>query len=453
MHSSPDVLRLEPVVPATWLESAALALFALGIPLDVMIASRIGSSSIVLGAPLVAVACWHVLVTGRIRTLPGSLLLVVGFTAWGTASMLWARDLEAYEIVTTTYAQLLLFVLLCWQVLGSERALRAIAVGFVAGCIGVVAGVWEAFLAGRAIADERYEGGTRFAAEGFDPNDMGVTLAIGIPMAAYLALAGGRRARVALAYVPLAWSAIMLSGSRAATVTAAVAIAALLLWLALRRRGGFALGLALVALGVALSWRFVPWETWARIFTLREQLAGGGTVGDRHRIWRAALELFERDPLAGVGAGGFSSAVVPVLGTRVEAHSTLLTVAVELGVVGVVLYGGAFAAALREVLRWAADRRGFGVALLVIRGFEYTTLNVRWDDNAYGSILWLLLSLHTAHLATDVYDTAVLAAVFFSGRIEGKRHVDVSENGMYWYFVVACWIPVYAIVYWAPRLL
>jgi cytochrome c oxidase subunit III len=95
----------------------------------------------------------------------------------------------------------------------------------------------------------------------------------------------------------------------------------------------------------------------------------------------------------------------------------------------------------------------FGVALIVVRAFEYTTLNVRWDDNAYGSVLWMLLSLHTAHLVTDVYDTAVLAAVFFTGRVEGKRHVDVSENGMYWYFVVASWIPIYGIVYWAPRLL
>ncbi len=65
----------------------------------------------------------------------------------------------------------------------------------------------------------------------------------------------------------------------------------------------------------------------------------------------------------------------------------------------------------------------------------------------------MLLGLHTVHLATDLYDSAVLAAVFFSGRIEGKRHVDVSDNGMYWYFVVYSWLPIYAVIYWTPRLL
>jgi cytochrome c oxidase subunit III len=94
----------------------------------------------------------------------------------------------------------------------------------------------------------------------------------------------------------------------------------------------------------------------------------------------------------------------------------------------------------------------FGFVLLAIRALEFTTLNVRWDTNAYGSIVWVLLGLHTVHLATDVYDTVVLAVLMFTGPTEGRRHVDVAENGMYWYFVVYSWIPIYAVLYWMPRL-
>jgi len=94
----------------------------------------------------------------------------------------------------------------------------------------------------------------------------------------------------------------------------------------------------------------------------------------------------------------------------------------------------------------------FGAILLVIRCFEFAALNVSWDTSAYGSIVWLLLGLHTAHLATDFYDTAVLAVLMFTKRIEGKRYVDVSENAMYWYFVVASWLPIYGFIYWMPRL-
>jgi cytochrome c oxidase subunit 3 len=96
----------------------------------------------------------------------------------------------------------------------------------------------------------------------------------------------------------------------------------------------------------------------------------------------------------------------------------------------------------------------FGIALIAVRVLEFTALNVAWDWSAYGSVVWVLLGLHTVHLVTDVYDTAVLAALFLAkSPHEGKRHVDVSENGLYWYFVVYTWIPIYAVIYWAPRLL
>lgn len=93
----------------------------------------------------------------------------------------------------------------------------------------------------------------------------------------------------------------------------------------------------------------------------------------------------------------------------------------------------------------------FGVANVVLRGFEYAALNCRWDDNAYASITWVLLSLHTIHIATDVTDSAVLGVVMFTGPVTEKRFVDCSENSLYWYFIAAWWIPIYLTIYWAPR--
>jgi heme/copper-type cytochrome/quinol oxidase subunit 3 len=92
-----------------------------------------------------------------------------------------------------------------------------------------------------------------------------------------------------------------------------------------------------------------------------------------------------------------------------------------------------------------------GVVAVVLRAFEYTQLNTRWDDNAYGSIVWVLLSLHTIHVATDVVDSGVLTALMFLGPVTERRFVDVSENSLYWYFVAAWWIPIYLTIYWAPR--
>ena len=91
------------------------------------------------------------------------------------------------------------------------------------------------------------------------------------------------------------------------------------------------------------------------------------------------------------------------------------------------------------------------VAILVLRGFEFTTLNVRWDQNAYGSIVWVLLGLHTTHILTDAIDTFVLTALMFTKHAHGKRFSDTEDNAIYWDFVVLTWLPIYGLIYWASR--
>jgi cytochrome c oxidase subunit III len=104
-------------------------------------------------------------------------------------------------------------------------------------------------------------------------------------------------------------------------------------------------------------------------------------------------------------------------------------------------------------LRWLLVLMSLvGLALLVVRWFEYGALTLRWDANAYGSMLWVFLGLHTLHLATDVVDTIVMTALFFTGHVPQKRFTDADENALYWAFVVAGWLPFYLLLYWAPRL-
>ena len=105
------------------------------------------------------------------------------------------------------------------------------------------------------------------------------------------------------------------------------------------------------------------------------------------------------------------------------------------------------------VRQWLIVALAFGYAFSAVRALEFTTLNVCWDTDAYGSIVWALMFLHTTHIATDIADTAVLTALVLTREPSGRRFVDVSENSFYWYFVVLTWLPIYAVVYIAPRLL
>ena len=107
---------------------------------------------------------------------------------------------------------------------------------------------------------------------------------------------------------------------------------------------------------------------------------------------------------------------------------------------------------VRGVQVWMVVCLVFAAAFNVIRIFEFRSLNVWWDTNAYGSVTWTLLGFHTVHILTDFGDSAVLALMMFIGPLEERRFVDVSENAMYWYFVVLTWLPIYALIYFAPRL-
>jgi heme/copper-type cytochrome/quinol oxidase subunit 3 len=106
---------------------------------------------------------------------------------------------------------------------------------------------------------------------------------------------------------------------------------------------------------------------------------------------------------------------------------------------------------LSQVRLWLTILTLVGFVNVAIRAFEYPALNCWWDDNAYASVTWLLLSLHTTHIVTDAVDSAVLMALMFSNSITAPRFVDVSENSLYWYFIVLWWVPIYVTIYFAPR--
>jgi len=92
-----------------------------------------------------------------------------------------------------------------------------------------------------------------------------------------------------------------------------------------------------------------------------------------------------------------------------------------------------------------------GVVLLSIRAMEFTALNVSWDRNAYGSIVWAILALHTLHMATDTFDTGVLAVIAFFKKFDGRKFSDAADNALYWHFIVWSWVVLYLVVYWTPR--
>ncbi|HEV2801114.1 MAG TPA: cytochrome c oxidase subunit 3 [Pyrinomonadaceae bacterium] len=107
----------------------------------------------------------------------------------------------------------------------------------------------------------------------------------------------------------------------------------------------------------------------------------------------------------------------------------------------------------RRTILWTLVCIALGVVFCVLRGFEFYSLNVMFDSNAYGSVVWTIIGVHSFHLVAEVIETCVLAAVLLAGHTEPKYFVDSTDNALYWYFIVAIWIPCYAVLYLAPRFL
>ena len=108
---------------------------------------------------------------------------------------------------------------------------------------------------------------------------------------------------------------------------------------------------------------------------------------------------------------------------------------------------------LKPLRRMLIAASAIGLVLMVIRGFEFASLNVLWYQNAYGSAVWMLLFLHTAHIATDWVDTLVLTALMHTKEgTKSRRFVDCAENSTYWRFVWLVWLPMYVLIYWLPRI-
>jgi cytochrome c oxidase subunit III len=95
----------------------------------------------------------------------------------------------------------------------------------------------------------------------------------------------------------------------------------------------------------------------------------------------------------------------------------------------------------------------FAVLPLILRIYEFRALHSSWDSNAYGSIVWMMLGLHTTHVLTDLADTGVLLALMFTRHgYKPRRFGDVQDNALYWNFVILTWLPIYVCLYWLPRL-
>ncbi len=107
----------------------------------------------------------------------------------------------------------------------------------------------------------------------------------------------------------------------------------------------------------------------------------------------------------------------------------------------------------RRLPRYLIASMVLAAAFLTLKVIEYAQVPYRWDSHAYGSIVWTIIGLHGTHVTLLLGKTVVVTILAWRGYFTARRRLGVTINGLYWHFVVVIWLPLYAVLYWSPRVL
>lgn len=88
---------------------------------------------------------------------------------------------------------------------------------------------------------------------------------------------------------------------------------------------------------------------------------------------------------------------------------------------------------------------------LGFRGLQFAALDIRWDEHAYGSIVWVIAGFHFTHVVSAILGTAVVALLAWRGYFTPQRQLAVVVDTLYWYFVAGVSLPIYIVLFWVPR--
>jgi O-antigen ligase len=328
-----------------------------------------------------------VLVGGTIRR-PGVFhLFVVLFLIWNALTVLWSLDQEATIDRIKSYTQHLIMCMLLWDLITTRQDMERALHAFLAGAVVCIFSTISSFTSG---VQAHYG---RYSAAGFNADDAGMIIALGIPIAIYLR--GTRedaeddslwhllRSWLYLAYLPLALLGIGLTGTRTALVATLPGLVMALGLLSKLRPRQRVLSVVLVAGGIALVQPLVPQDSMLRLSSTASEITSG-TLNGRTYLWSNGLKAFGRRPVGGSGSGSFPRASQ----TGQVAHNTPISVLTETGLVGLIVFtalvGLAVAAALRHPRRQAV----FWLALLAT--WLIGSMALTWEPRKQ---TWLVLSL------------------------------------------------------------
>jgi O-antigen ligase len=349
---------------------------------------------LVLGLLLLRLA-----VTERFRRPSLTHGLMAALIAWAGLSIAWTIDRDSTLMRAGTYIQLLAFVWMIWELVVQEGRVWRLLQGYIMGTTVLAVSTMVNYGLGKQAADLWAEAGKvkwhdfRYSAYGVNENDLGLMLALSVPMTIYLLTRNKGALITAFCWLHIGacFTAILLCGSRGALISAMIGLILFPLVMSRLPRWQRVTFLVACAAGIAVGAYLLPPETWDRFREAGAEITQG-TLTHRTLLWSAGLEAFRDHAFAGVGAGAYGAAVYKAVDIPFVAHNTFISVLVELGVIGALLL-----LVLLAILYWSAwamqyVERCFWLVLLTAWVVGVSALT--WE---YYKPTWLLFGLLPAH--------------------------------------------------------
>src|SRR5215216_6623816 len=351
---------------------------------------------LVLAAAAAALG-WRALRGRELRALPLELALpAAAFLAFACASLLWADDLEAGTnlvlFFTLPFAILLATVARAEFPSWAPHALAA--AGLVLASVFAAVGLWQAathklfFYAPNLAVSNANTDYFRVTSLFGDPSLYGRHVVLGIGVALSLLAANRWRTWPLIGLVVLMWAGLLFSYSQSSMAALLLVTLALAFATGDRRVrmavGGLAVAAALAATGFVVA-ELIRGESLNHI------------TSDRTERVEDTARVIEHDPLVGVGIGGQPRASRELIDSdrptpNFVSHTTPLTVAAELGVIGLALYIWLLLGGMRLIERVHRRDEALGLAL----GASFLALFVHalfYSGFLEDPITWLVLGV------------------------------------------------------------
>jgi O-antigen ligase len=310
--------------------------------INIVFIPGLATATRIIGFGAVFAAVFYVIANKRVKEPSLFILLTAIYILWSLLSYLWSINPGATIGRFVTNIQLFAMVWLIWELCDTQERRNYIVQAFILGAYVSISDMVFTYIQGQSSL-------YRMTATNFNANEIANSLALGIPLAWYLILTQKGRILywINFLYLPLSLFCIILTASRGGMLVAIIGLLVIpLTYFHIEKSTrtkitGFIV-VGMIAIILLLPRQLDKIERNIERISGTPQALQEGNLNYRQVIWSAGWKVFTENPIIGIGSRGFRYSVEEYLYKVHAPHNAFLSVLVDTGIIGFILFVASF---------------------------------------------------------------------------------------------------------------